>query len=596
MPVVGLCPLCSVDLQPLPSGQFPRTTGRPKWVCELRASMPPPPPLPFTPRYRPSSCLHCELTIDSTQVALKDWNHAELLGVGYRWEGKYYFPSNTGNSYFGETAVTRAAALETDSYFMVVHEACWRVLLTCFPGRHEPDFPEVLALYLTLFEFFSPQDYVGNTVTRNDYGGVGPWHRLRRVHPQLRIESYMWPSLSWILKDPFELDPNAMLSQQAKSRDDLASSVPATLSSQPRQNTTSDTFHGLPCEILHVILTFLPLKDVCSFRVASRSVAALCHPSALPQSFWESRFNPNLEMGFFFAGQTSSFTSRTDWRTLYSDLRDRLSGKDNRGLRNRRRIWLCAQAVKANLLLKVRGHYSSPLDQPRTRPGDIRARPGAHVYAQTLLYREDTAPFVEGRPVQSARTWAREDGLQYSWGPEAVRVLAAWDILFPSPTGVKINASFVTFNRVRYLSGMTAKESRREEDDPYDAVHLGITETGDEECLQLFENEAVTCVRVYCRSDGVAGLSMSVRNLRTSERDLRVVGDVDISTGEIGVAYLYPADQDSKISGLTLGFDVRLPPTPMHLVFDSISPNAHVFLTNVRRFLNASSSRLWTRC
>ncbi len=91
-----------------------------------------------------------------------------------------------------------------------------------------------------------------------------------------------------------------------------------------------DIFHKLPVEILHLILSILPSKDVLNLKIASSIVAV----TQLPEMFWASRFAFGhefewiIEVRDFRAGSFS-------WRGFYYGVRDL---PDTMSLQNRRRI------------------------------------------------------------------------------------------------------------------------------------------------------------------------------------------------------------------------------------------------------------------
>lgn len=85
-----------------------------------------------------------------------------------------------------------------------------------------------------------------------------------------------------------------------------------------------------------MFLSRLPSKDVGTLRLASKCVASVSHPEALPQFFWRSRFLPIMEMGFV-QPPTEAYH---DWRQLYFAIKAALANPQGSGsLKNRKRIW-----------------------------------------------------------------------------------------------------------------------------------------------------------------------------------------------------------------------------------------------------------------
>jgi hypothetical protein len=83
------------------------------------------------------------------------------------------------------------------------------------------------------------------------------------------------------------------------------------------QGFDSGAFSCLPTEIIHRILSYLASRDVCSLRLASRSIAVVSDQDKLPPSFWASRFARGQEMSFVFAHlPVSSAINWQPWREL----------------------------------------------------------------------------------------------------------------------------------------------------------------------------------------------------------------------------------------------------------------------------------------
>jgi hypothetical protein len=65
----------------------------------------------------------------------------------------------------------------------------------------------------------------------------------------------------------------------------------------------------------------------------------------LPQMFWRSRFDRDLEMRFALAG-VAPHRDWTDWRSLYFSVKTALRYPETApGLRNKQRIWKCLRHV-----------------------------------------------------------------------------------------------------------------------------------------------------------------------------------------------------------------------------------------------------------
>ena len=471
---------------------------------------------------------------------LTGWDSVDLLGLGYRLRGSYYFPASSVDSYHGEDGPTEAPSpFRSDHELTVVHEACWRLLLACFPEYDRDDFPRVLALHLALLAYFTPKNGLGDLLTAHDYGGLGTFrserqHRkctMRDHHIQQNsdLEQELKGDLRYVIAAPSGAGIDAALSW-AKSPGRTLS--PASISTPiwPSGSCVADDpFYRLPSEIFYATVSLLPSPDICSLREASRAAASLFHLSGLPQSFFASRFAPDREMGFFFAGIPKPVSREVNWRALYMGLWVSLRSETHPDIKSKRRIWSCLRPFAQSLRARIDQHYAGWGEAPVAPPRHRSHKPVGQVCAQRR------SPNVE-----------------------PVRLLDAWRLFFPtcpSHARVRVAVSFVTFNFARYLSGMSV--SNPAGDTPEAPISVGMDRTGGEEVIHLLGCEVISGLHVYCRNNGVAGLGFVVRNLLTSSVSTRNVGDVDTtSTYELGVALLESSSEDSKISGLDLGFDV----------------------------------------
>ena len=104
-----------------------------------------------------------------------------------------------------------------------------------------------------------------------------------------------------------------------------------------RLSRKPDYFSLLPVEILQRILILLPSKDVVNLKIASSTVAT----TALPNSFWASRFHGYREYGHIIEAHDCK-TSSHNWEGVYLALRAR---EKEGTLENRRCIWLLALSI-----------------------------------------------------------------------------------------------------------------------------------------------------------------------------------------------------------------------------------------------------------
>lgn len=275
--------------------------------------------------------------------------------------------------------VTDAEDLPPDNDF-VIHDACWRLLLDCFPGYNQPDFSDVLALHVALFACFTPAHGRSTFVAAHDHGGFSKLRsdrRYRRLYPEpervhLELEERLEANLQYMFSHPFGTRGGAIPSTKSAENIPPPGSTSISILSGALA-FSKDPFHALPLEIIYATVTMLPSTELCSPRIASRAAATLCHPSRLPQTFFASRFAPDREIGFTFAGTTKPDSRDTDWRVLYMDLRRSLRDNTNPEVMSKKRIWSCVQVVHADSAKRDR----SALHWAKHEPYATASRHGA---------------------------------------------------------------------------------------------------------------------------------------------------------------------------------------------------------------------------
>lgn len=109
------------------------------------------------------------------------------------------------------------------------------------------------------------------------------------------------------------------------------------------------------------MLSLLPSTSVQGLRLASRHVASKTDPASLPQSFWQSRFSADFEMGFAWPVDASA---NQNWREAYLLLKEAFNDTSGSAhARNRCRIWKLV-GLNPHLLaqhMTIGGPHGSPL-------------------------------------------------------------------------------------------------------------------------------------------------------------------------------------------------------------------------------------------
>ena len=98
------------------------------------------------------------------------------------------------------------------------------------------------------------------------------------------------------------------------------------------------SFSRLPAEVIHLILSWLPSKDIAQLRIACSAIRRASSINQLPQAFWLSRFTPNMEMGFAKSYHYEHHPL-PNWRNLFFTVRHAIRKPDDHlRLKNRKRV------------------------------------------------------------------------------------------------------------------------------------------------------------------------------------------------------------------------------------------------------------------
>lgn len=303
----------------------------------------------------------------------------------------------------------------------------------------------------------------------------------------------------------------------------------------PARGSSSDAFSKIPPEIVAQILTILPSPDVCHLRASSRSVAALSRGSQLPQSFWASRFAPDMEMGFVLAHQQDMDVRGTrDWRRLYYSSRGALlSETRHKGIQVRRRIWLSIEEFAATLRRLLVGRD--------VVHGDSNLLPlfpsiKACQWVAFLENREDT---MRRRVSYATRR----------------RKLGTLGLTRPDPSSTLVLKVYsIRFDCQTYISGFQVYCQPEEHNQELRLLQeIGLI-TSAEESLRLEPGDSIAAIGVVMRVAGIHGLRFFIK--REGSMVEETVGNVRVPDASVGVARL---EAEDRIFGIRIGFDVRAP-------------------------------------
>ncbi|KAF5240617.1 hypothetical protein FANTH_9505 [Fusarium anthophilum] len=405
-------------------------------------------------------------------------------------------------------------SLLSDERAFGFHEICWQLFLQKVTlTNHNPARPQRIAQLLFQLLYCLPYDNFDMPCHSHDFGGA----------------------LTFCRKDPEDL-PKPWRFLMADPRTFTFNSTnpaPRNDSLLPRATTDSqihdDIFAKLSPEMVHLIIVMLESTDLCNLRLSSKFVSKLTSLDHLSQNFWKSRFSVDREMGFFLP--FSNF--RIDWRSLYFNLRHSLLDTTGTGhMRNRRRIWLCLDAL-AQTLIPLLDQHICLLDLGSVQLDVASESCESKRSVHTPALNEDCRDVPMG---------ARLFGYQY--------------IIFrPQNSGpyLRISVSRILFDGVYYISGIRLSESN-DMDTFEEFSRAGYIIPHDEFHMPLHPNDCLTGMRVAASASGIVGLGFRIRTW-TDDIVWKNVGVVTHLPDGVGVANMEPC-HDTRLRGVILGLDV----------------------------------------
>ncbi|KAF5019673.1 hypothetical protein F66182_8302 [Fusarium sp. NRRL 66182] len=408
----------------------------------------------------------------------------------------------------------------TKAWTFAFHDSCWRILLekmslmlNCWPGSQQVAELLFRLLYCLPFNHF----YV--PCPSHDFGGS-----LRFWKSPLNLPK----SYKFLLADP------CTLGVYTHSAND---SLATEFSQSPLQfHASTECFLKLSREMIHLIVSFLDSRDLCTLRLASKVVASLTGPNVLPQFFWQSRFAVDKEMGFFPREDESfSFWSPgRDWRKLYFDLKYTLRDETEAShMRNRRRIWYCLDHLTCCLIPLL---DQKPLLQDRK---SIELDLLTRGYEATQLAQGPVLPDCSGPTGMGTRLF----GFQYLiFCPQSLG----------AGLGIEVSLSRVTFDGAEYICGIRVYNPGQ-----FGAIkeisRVGHILPHSEDSISVPPQHRVTGIRVAASACGIVGLGLRVEN-DMGHIVWETAGLVTEPPEGIGVATLEPRN-GFQLSGAIIGLD-----------------------------------------
>ncbi|RYP24945.1 hypothetical protein DL765_000173 [Monosporascus sp. GIB2] len=299
-----------------------------------------------------------------------------------------------------------------------------------------------------------------------------------------------------------------------------------------------DPFTRLPSELVTLILCHLPTRDLGSLRLASRYVADVSAPRHLTPLYWESRFTPEGEMGFVFAGPWSKEEKKKqrDWRQLYLKARATLSCAGlSPGFRNRRRIWAAlwhvAEAVRLRLVNDAPFRCSeSGAVEPLGETQKGRYCEGESGGDPTTLYRNLEISLPAG--LRAGDTVAADAELDPELiGPAAraelryksCRLFGLGEMTLPDEQGetvaatTRLDVSLVYYNGRTHVCGFRASRAAPGDDRWAEVSRAGYVSPWRQRSVVLGTGEALREIEVAMSTTGVQGLRFHIQGKETQD-------------------------------------------------------------------------------
>ena len=221
------------------------------------------------------------------------------------------------------------------------HDACWKLLLMRLPNvENRSDM--LRSIFGLLYNIPCPD--FSSFRFGHDYGGAASTQKPLGLPKTVDQSSSLYadpdaiPSLeeleSSVLEMPYPASPNGIV---------------------PSGSETSDLkgvngLFSLPPEVLHMIVSYLSLREVVSARLICQFFALVFKRENLPQSFWKSRFKVGSDVDYILP----NFTTKRNWSRLFFGTQACLKN-GNPSLANRKRIMTLIEPIARLLELSAPG-------------------------------------------------------------------------------------------------------------------------------------------------------------------------------------------------------------------------------------------------
>ena len=287
-----------------------------------------------------------------------------------------------------------------------------------------------------------------------------------------------------------------------------------------------DAFCRLPPELIGLVLSYLPSRDVRKLRLVSRVIASVSAPNSLSLEFWRSRFAADMGMGWASSPVKSWLGSAVDWRRLYVAAED--PDRDP-PLRNLVRIFECLHYICETLepLLEATANMSSEDFPPWT------------------------SSIVEVGKWRGPTLRCRHSHL---FSNQELRL----PLFTPVQLSLRIIVSFIRFNCNDYISGIEVWQDPGENETTSKVgASLGARIAGRDEHFDIYPGDSLESLVVFttprneCRSDCILGIEFRHRTKGSLTPTPRSFG---VHSGPHVELVPLPGE---VVHGIAVGFDVR---------------------------------------
>ncbi|KAH7037521.1 uncharacterized protein B0I36DRAFT_67283 [Microdochium trichocladiopsis] len=433
-----------------------------------------------------------------------------------------------------------------------IHDSCWHFLWDKVSSCNREDVPqEALARHLFAIFYNTPIHAYDQLMPGHDYGGAAGLRQItRRQGYYYQVRASQYPYLIGNPHEALQTDEHCLWEAvqaiavpfnrpEVHLRDRVAVAGETGGAAAEVDGADDDPFTRLPYEVVVIVFTYLPSVDMCKLRLASRAAAHISSPQRLPQAFWRSRFDPEFEMGFVFAGASRQTTkAQMDWRDLYVKARATLSEFELfPGFKNRQRIWFSLHDIASVIRVRLRNKDCT----------------------SQVPYAEMTPPLL---PDEKHGSWVCADA---ALAPGPAHSLAQFELAancrlmemhkitwLPSFQGqVRLKASFADYCGKTYISGLCLDGVASDGGSAH-SERAGFVNTTRFQYIELDSSWEIWRVEIALCCTGLIGVRLHFRGHGSTV--VKSIGQIPPPAADIGISDL-PIPYNARISGLVVGLD-----------------------------------------